>query len=666
MRVRFGIRTKLVGIINLILCVAAVAIVSMATRFFSEDNAARVQETNLDSARLIAQEVQNDLGNLTEKMRLLGTTMLQALPPAQLEALQRPFFEREKDLIAASVVSIAGGQARVLGQAANETLLKQLDVTREESSRAQTSVIDGTRLATGQELIAAAQLKGSVPVIAVAVPLLSDDAGHVTHSAVAVLKQDRLLKAVADAGIITSYLVDSQGYLLAHPDQARALKKENLGHLGIVKQLLSGAANNGQTRFVDPETGVPWFGAFKTVGFAGIGVISQVEEAKALEAARRVRRFSAIITGMVAIVAFVIVFFFSLSLTRPLVSLVAASDAIAAGQYDLQLKRGANDEIGDLTSAFNHMAQGLAEREKIKSAFSKFHSKDIADKILSGELNLVGERKKVTIFFSDIRSFTTISESMQPEEVVELVNGYMTRMVRIIFAHGGVVDKYVGDAIMAVYGTPQSFGDDALRAVSAALRMRAELVRFNESRAAQGKSTISIGMGMNTGDVVAGNIGSPERMEYTVLGDNVNLASRMESQTKEYQTDILVSTSTYLEIKDWIECVPRGTTKVKGKNEEVEIYEVKGFYSGREYIPAESGITGETLSTPPPPRAEMTRGSGIIRPAKSKTGTAAVPPPPNAEMTRGTGVSRPLELAVPVLEAPTSGDSSGDGTGEAA
>ncbi|MBL7714625.1 MAG: HAMP domain-containing protein [Bdellovibrionales bacterium] len=606
MKVRLSIRTKLVGMINAVLLGAAGAIVISSTDLFSKDNIARIQEANLESARLLAQEVQNDVKNLTEKLRLVGVTMMQPLPAAQMESLQKPFFENDKEFISASVLTQT--EAKVVTQvanAANDAVIKALDLTRDEINQIQDKV-DPALAFSPKETIQSFDIKGKIPLLLVTLPLIQDDKGAITHAVVATVKQDRFLKAVSNDSFILSYLVDSTGSLLAHPDQSRVLKKENLSNLEIVKQLLSGKSNNGQTRFTDPDTQKVLLGAFKTVGFGGIGVVSQVEEAKALEAANRVRKISILVTGIVGVVAFALIYFFSLSLTTPLVRLVDATAKISRGEYDVTLKKGANDEIGDLTVSFNEMATGLAEREKIKNAFSKFHSKDVADKILSGELNLVGERKRVTIFFSDIRSFTTLSEKLQPEQVVELVNAYMTRMVRIIFAHGGVVDKYVGDAIMAVYGTPVVYGNDSLRAVAAAIRMRAEMVRFNADQMSKGKPAIAIGMGMNTGDVVAGNIGSPERMEYTILGDAVNLTSRMESLTKEFKTDILISGETYNEIKEHIHCMPRGSTKVKGKNEEVAVYEVIGFRPGYEFIPPETGTTGETgfvnrnAPTPPP------------------------------------------------------------------
>ena len=448
---KLGIKWKLIGVSTVILLIAAATIVIFATNLFSKDNIARVQESNLDSARLLSSEVRGSLTHLTEKMRLIGVTLMQSLTPEQLDTLTRPFFEQERDLIIETVFGRVGKQFRPFGRSANHSALKDLEIEFEEVAKLHQK-LDFSKMFAGQETIRRDQVKGNIPVLTISVPLISDDKGNVSHIAVATLRQDRFLKSVQGNSIIQSYLVDQAGYLLAHADQARVLKGENVSHLGIVKHLLSGNTNNGQTRFIDPETNTAFLGAFNTVGFAGIGVISQVEEAKALEAAKKVKDTSLIITIIVAAIAFLVVFYFSLSLTQPLVRLVDATSEVAKGNYEVRLKKGPNDEIGDLTAAFSEMTKGLAEREKIKTAFSKFHSKEMAEKVLSGELKLGGERKEATVFFSDVRGFTAMSEKLDPEALVKILNRYMTRMVQVILDNGGIVDKYVGDAIMAVWG----------------------------------------------------------------------------------------------------------------------------------------------------------------------------------------------------------------------
>lgn len=166
---------------------------------------------------------------------------------------------------------------------------------------------------------------------------------------------------------------------------------------------------------------------------------------------------------------------------------------------------------------------------------------------------------------------------MEAEQVVEMLNEYMTAMVSEITKHNGVVDKYVGDAIMAVWGVPMSKPEDTWNAVRASISMRIRLAEFNKARKALGKNEIKIGMGLHTGELIAGNIGSNERMEYTVIGDTVNTASRIESLTKEFGTDMLISDAAYQLVKDKVIVEPV-SAKVKGKADAVKAFKVKGYY----------------------------------------------------------------------------------------
>ncbi len=178
---------------------------------------------------------------------------------------------------------------------------------------------------------------------------------------------------------------------------------------------------------------------------------------------------------------------------------------------------------------------------KQKSLFSKFHGSSVAEDLISKDIGVGGQSKDVVVFFSDIRGFTAFSEKRSPEEVVEMLNEYFGVMVKIINSHGGVVDKFIGDAIMAVWGVPKSSDRDAHQAVRACLEMRKALEGLNERRIAREQPPINIGMGLHAGHAISGTIGSDERMEYTVIGNTVNTASRIEASTKAFGADLLIS-----------------------------------------------------------------------------------------------------------------------------
>lgn len=255
---------------------------------------------------------------------------------------------------------------------------------------------------------------------------------------------------------------------------------------------------------------------------------------------------------------------------QPVRALVAATTRVARGEYDTHVTVKTRDEIGVLADAFNEMTRGLLLKEKYRGVLDKVVSRDVADEMLKGEISLGGETRVVTTLFADIRGFTAMSEGMAPQDVVTRLNEVMERAEAAIVAEGGVVDKYVGDEIMALFGAPVSYEDDALRAVRAGLRIQQEVRTINERRA--GTEPLALGVGINTGMVVAGNMGSARRLNYTVLGAPVNLAARLCSEARAGQT--LISDATLEHIRDAVEVVSLGSRSMKGISRPVEVFEI--------------------------------------------------------------------------------------------
>ncbi len=218
------------------------------------------------------------------------------------------------------------------------------------------------------------------------------------------------------------------------------------------------------------------------------------------------------------------------------------------------------------------------EKRKIKNTIGHYINRQLLEKVLAdpGLLKLGGDRKNLSVLFSDIRGFTTISESMKPEEVVPLLNEYLSKMVDVVFRNDGTLDKFIGDAVMAFWGAPVPDELHPRKAVMCAIEMIEELKLLQEKWRREGKPVIEIGIGVNTGDMVVGNMGSGQKMEYTVIGDNVNLGSRLEGLNKEYHTRIIVSEATFLAVQDLVEAQLLGSVKVKGKTKEVTIYQILG------------------------------------------------------------------------------------------
>jgi len=308
-------------------------------------------------------------------------------------------------------------------------------------------------------------------------------------------------------------------------------------------------------------------------------------------------------TGIIFIIslilAIILLVIFSSYLTKPLENIVETiKNIITTNDLSRKVTLQYRDETGKLGHFFNIMTGELEKaytqmkryalqavfsehkEKKIRNIFQKYVPKDVIDKFFSDpESMLVGENRNLTILFSDIRNFTTISENMGPDELVESLNKYFETMVDVITGHNGIVDKYIGDAIMAFFGAPVKHDDDALQSVLTGLDMLDQLESFNKWQRTQGKQGWNIGIGINFGKVTIGNIGSEKKMDYTIIGDSVNLASRMEGLTKKYKEPLLISEYLYTKINTELPCRLIDKVKVKGKTVSVKIYTVKRVLS---------------------------------------------------------------------------------------
>lgn len=271
-----------------------------------------------------------------------------------------------------------------------------------------------------------------------------------------------------------------------------------------------------------------------------------------------------------------IVFFKTRSFTEPIQNLSLFVEDLKNGNFSKRLPVTVNNEIGNLTFNINRMAEGLEDREKIKDIFGKMVDPAIRDYILKENIKLGGILTEGTVLFSDIRDFTTISEKMPPEKVVFFLNKYFEVMSNCITKTGGVVNKYIGDAIMALFGVPVKSENQSIQAIDSAIKMQQSLKNLNEEFKKLDLPALKTGIGIHKGKLVAGNIGSTSRMEYTVIGDTVNLCSRIEGVSKYYGDGILISDTIKMDIENNPKYIYRFllNVKVKGRNAPVSIYEV--------------------------------------------------------------------------------------------
>ena len=262
-------------------------------------------------------------------------------------------------------------------------------------------------------------------------------------------------------------------------------------------------------------------------------------------------------------------------ITRPVQELAGAAAEVAAGNYDVTVKATGNDELGELGRSFESMVQKLSERDSIRDALGKIASNEVVEKLLQGQIELGGEERDVTVIFADVRNYTALAESLTPQQSLLLLNEFLTAISEVVEEHGGVVDKYLGDGVMAIFGAPVTRPDDPQRALECVLSIRGRVEGLGPALAARGLPNPEIGVGINTARVIAGNMGSPSRLNYTVLGDGVNLASRLEGLTKRYHVPIVAGTRTRDSVSGlvWREL---DKVRVKGKTVPERIYEPLG------------------------------------------------------------------------------------------
>jgi len=367
--------------------------------------------------------------------------------------------------------------------------------------------------------------------------------------------------------------------------------------------LLAAMAAGGKRGFVPLSLGGVNRVAY-AVPFVPFGWLMLVTEERAAfyGEVESIARTSLEILAAATAAAVILLLFLASYLTNPIKRVVTVMrNIIASNDLAERVPVDYKDEIGQLSHTFNIMIEELQtaydqikgyafdavvaqKREmKIRNIFQLYVPKDVIDQVfLNPEKMLVGDNRVVSILFSDIRGFTSISETMAPDALVDSLNRYFSLMVDVIMARDGVVDKYIGDAIMAMFGAPVKHENDALASVYAGLEMTENLERFNAEQRKRGSPEFHIGVGINYGVVTAGNIGCEKKMNYTVIGDTVNLASRLEGLTKKYHQPVLITEGVANRIQGELPCRMVDKVAVKGKTEGVKIYTVRRALSPAE------------------------------------------------------------------------------------
>ncbi|MDR2767673.1 MAG: HAMP domain-containing protein [Treponema sp.] len=548
-KIRFPIGLKLVSIITVLLLVSLSAITILVSIMVSQDLRINAEDSNFSINARSAVEAKNILDTRMSNAQFFFHLVSRYGSSDKIDETVAFFFSKNPDIAA-------------LIRSGEEPFVNQMFFLRNEADSGPAgsvfTLFDADR--GGETVIADASPLFNIPLLALFFPLEGED------GAAAVLFSPEALAEALGTGANVTFMISGDDELLVYPGDAADI---NAASDPFVKAMRENPAPSLQTLYRD-GTGREYLASYTKLDTGGAALITRIEYDVVFEGITATTRRNIYLTIAVLLLSVLFVWFFSRTISGPLKKLAAKARRIGEGDFEVNLEPRTSDEVGYLTGSFADMSKGLEQ-------FGRFVNKSVALRAMKGELPLGGETKTVTVFFSDIRLFTAISEKLEPDEVVEFLNEYMSLMVECVNKTGGSVNKFIGDSIMGIWGAPDTLGSaarDALACVRSALMMRVALRKFNRGRGGDRKPVINTGCGINTGTVVAGQIGSTERMEYTVIGDAVNLASRTESLNKPLGTDILITEDTWKLVGGYLITEEMPPVTVKGKSKPVRLFAV--------------------------------------------------------------------------------------------
>jgi adenylate cyclase len=544
----------------------------------SQDLEISAEENNFEINRRSSAETEHTLENVRSNSQVLIQIINSAGAESELSKKAASFFFEENKQIAALVFND--------NFLINESFFFSRDIdTSNVYSYYKENSAYYQRAEAGESVFLNAYNYFSMHLLALFFPMSAGlmSAGLTSEGqGVFILFSPEYLNDSLSSGINQSYLINNNGDILIHPDFEMVRTSANISGREDVRIIRESAIRSRQD--LHDINGVKYFIAFTKLNIGASIVITSIEYNKIFEMINTTTRRNLLLTAAVVFLSILFIWFFSKTISTALKILANAARKIEGGDFELDLKPKSRDEIGFLTTSFQRMSKAL-------SVFGRFTNREIAVKAMRGEIKPGGLPKHATIFFSDIRGFTEKSEIFTKEfgkdasdKIIFWLNEYFTQMVNCVEKTNGVVDKFIGDAVMAHWGTAYTAGSpakDAFNGVKAALMMRKALVLLNRKRIPEdpGDPPINIGCGINSGIVTAGQLGSDVRMEYTVIGDPVNLASRIEALNKPLGTDILISESTWNLIKYFFITEEMPPVTVKGKEKPVRIFAVVNHVS---------------------------------------------------------------------------------------
>lgn len=574
----FTIQFKLILINSLVIIFSLGAMIFLATKFFREDSEARVKENLVQITETIGSRVRGEILYLLEKVELLVNILeSKNLDRLTKENLVNLFFSKDNYFLMVGVYEVSGNEPKEIISRFNSNFLREQDLIESDFQNLISIHIKSLNKALGGTLALTNTSPGiKIPSFALSIPKGKES----NQIVVAIIHLNKIKDSFErKSGIMETFLINDEGIVVAHPDEASMLTARDVLDSAVVEIALKHQLEAGQTKFTD-NSGESYFASFRKLGLGGANVISYVSEKKAFEEVYNIQRRNLYILAIALTLAIFVIYNFSITITKPLLNLVSATKEIQRGNFSPSIKPIYKDEVGLLTVSFIEMGKGLEEREKVKNILG-----NMVDPIVVGEAMKDfaalkrGSERVITAFFSDVAGFSTISEKLTSVQLAALLNEYLGAMTIILKKHNGVLDKYIGDAIVGIFNAPVDIQDPPLMACRASLEMIEKLQELKgywktHNLYIPEAHEMDIRIGLNTGLAKVGFMGTDALASYTMMGDTVNLAARLEAAAKDYGVNILISEMVQTHVQETMVTRKLDLVRVKGKNEPVVLYEL--------------------------------------------------------------------------------------------
>ena len=575
-KVKWPIQFKMMAVLTILLSFTMAVIITLATYFFKKDSDVRIRENALSLTKVVGLKVKSDLLALVDKGKAIGLIVGQNISETEKNFLLKLLLQNDPEILYLGVYKLVDGKLENPREVFNEESVSNMGMTTLDLQTTVKSKLEEIAKADGSD--------GILLSNSVGLPnpnfLLAFSGGNEKAPVFIVMsvKSEKIMPAFAKEGIITTFMVNGKGEVIAHSDANMVKESKVLTNSPIVKKMITSTQPTLQSEFSEKEE--PFLGTFQKIGFSNTGIIATVPLNLAFQVVYRIQNQNYLIMGIGLILALMVVFFFAKTISNPVLKLLDATVEIARGNFRFPIRASSKDEVGLLTTYFQSMSVGLEEREKVKSILGSMIDPTVVQEAMKDMAALKrGSETEITAFFSDVAGFSSISEKLKSFELAALLNEYLSAMTIILKQYDGVLDKYIGDAIVGIFNAPVPLPDYNFKAAKASVEM---IKKLRELRDYWKKNRLyipeaqemDVRIGLNSGLAKVGLMGTDALASYTMMGDTVNLAARLEAAGKDYGVNILISELTKERIEDRMFTRLLDQVRVKGKNEPVRIYEL--------------------------------------------------------------------------------------------